>query len=116
MKYTILIYESETDFSARTDGARKDAYWGSYRAYTQALTEAGIMVGGAGLQPPPLATTVRQRNGKRQVQDGPYAETKEQLGGYYVIDVPDLDKALDWAVRCPAAATGTVEVRPNLPM
>jgi len=116
MKYTILIYESEADFSARTDGAREDAYWGSYRAYTQALTEAGIMVGGAGLQPPPLATTVRQRNGKRQVQDGPYAETKEQLGGYYVIDVPDLDKALDWAVRCPAAATGTVEVRPNLPM
>jgi len=116
MKYTILIYESEADFSARTGGPRKEAYWGSYRAYTQALTEAGILAGGAPLQPAPLATTVRQRDGKRQVQDGPYAETKEQLGGYYVIDVPDLDKALDWAARCPAAATGAVEVRPNLPM
>ena len=116
MKYTILIYESESDFSARTDGARKDAYWGSYRAYTQALQEAGVMVGGAGLQPPPLATTVRQRDGKRQVQDGPYAETKERLGGYYLIDVPDLDKALEWAARCPAVATGAVEVRPNLAM
>jgi len=116
VKYTILIYECESDFSARTSGPRKEAYWGSYRAYTQALTEAGIMVGGAPLQPALLATTVRLLDGKRQVQDGPYAETKEQLGGYYVIDVPDLDKALDWAARCPAAATGAVEVRPNLPM
>ena len=116
MKYTILIYESESDFSARTGGPRKEAYWGSYRAYAQALTEAGIMVGGAALQPPPLGTTVRQRDGERQVQDGPYAETKEQLGGSIVIDVPDLDTALDWAARCPAAGTGAVEVRPNLPM
>jgi hypothetical protein len=116
MKYTILVFENESDFSARTDAARKDAYWGAYRAYTQALTEAGVMVGGTGLQPPPLATTVRQRNGKRQVQDGPYADAKEQLGGYYVIDVPNLDKALEWAARCPSAASGCVEVRPNLSM
>lgn len=114
MKYTILIYETETDFSARADERRKDAYWGAYRAYTKALTEAGVMVGGAGLQPVRNATTVRQKGGKRQVQDGPYAEAKEQLGGYYVIEVPDLDSALDWAARCPAAATGAVEVRPNL--
>ena len=116
MKYTILIYENEAAFSSRTDERRKEAYWGSYRAYTQALQAAGVMVGGAGLQPPPLGTTVRQRDGKRQVQDGPYAETKEQLGGYYEIDVADLDTALDWAARCPAAATGAVEVRPNLVM
>ena len=116
MKYTVLIYENATDFSARTDEKRKDAYWGAYRAYTKALAEAGVMVGGAGLQPPPLATTVRLKNGKRQVQDGPFAEAKEQLGGYYVIDVPDLDRALDWASRCPAASTGAVEVRPNLAM
>ncbi len=116
MKYTILIYESEADFAARTDGKRRDAYWGAYRAYTKALTDAGIMVGGAPLQPAHAATTIRRRNGKRQVQDGPYAEAKEQLGGYYVIEVPDLDKALDWASRCPAAATGAVEVRPNLAM
>ena len=74
------------------------------------------MVGGAALQPPAVATTVRQRDGKREVQDGPYAEAKEQLGGYCVIDVPDLDQALAWAARCPAASTGAVEVRPNLPM
>lgn len=77
MKYTILVYESETDFSARTGAARKDSYSGAYRAYTQALMDAGVMVGGAGLQPPPSATTVRQRNGKPLVQDGPYAEVKE---------------------------------------
>ena len=116
MKYTILIYESESDFSARTDETRKAAYWGAYRAYTQALKDAGIMVGCAPLQPGHLATTIRQHNGKRHVQDGPYAEAKEQLGGYYVIEVPDLDKALEWAARCPAASSGAVEVRPNLPM
>jgi hypothetical protein len=116
MKYTILIYENEADFSARADASRKDAYWGAYRAYTKALTDAGVMVGGAALQPGHLATTIRQRDGKRHVQDGPYAEAKEQLGGYYVIDVPDLDKALDWAARCPAVSAGAVEVRPNLSM
>ena len=115
MKYTILIYETEAEFSARTDDKRKEAYWGAYRAYTKALTDAGIMAGGAALQPAQVATTVRQQSGKRQVQDGPYAETKEQLGGYIVIDVPDLDKALEWAARCPAASSGAVEVRPNLP-
>ena len=114
MKYTILVYENESDFSARTDSARKDAYWGAYKAYHQALTDAGVVVtGGAALQPPPMATTVRLRNGKRQVQDGPYAETKEQLGGYFVVDAPNLDKALEWAARCPAAASACVEVRPN---
>jgi len=115
MKYTILIYESEADFASRTDERRQAAYWGAYRQYTQALKTAGVMVGGAPLQPGPLGTTLRQRDGRRQVQDGPYAETKEQLGGYYEIDVPDLETALDWAARCPAASTGAVEVRPNLP-
>ena len=116
MTYTILIYETPDELGARTDAKRKDTYWGAYRAYTVALREAGIMVGGHGLQPPAVATTVRQRDGKRQVQDGPYAEAKEQLGGFYVIDVPDLDRALEWAARCPAASTGAVEVRPNLAM
>ena len=114
MKYTILIYETPAEFSARTDDTRKDAYWGAYRAYTQALTDAGVMAGGAALQPAHAATSVRNHDGKRHVQDGPYADTKEQLGGYIVIEVPDLDTALDWAARCPAAATGAVEVRPNL--
>ena len=116
MKYTILVYESESDFRARTDPQRKDAYWATYRAYTKALTDAGVMIGGAGLQPPGRGTTVRHYDGKRDVQDGPYADSKEQLGGYYVIEVRDLDAALEWAVRCPAASSGAVEVRPNLAM
>jgi len=115
MNFTILVYESPSELAARNDPARKDAYWGAYRAYTQALREAGVMTGGAALQPAPQATSVRLRDGKRHVQDGPYADTKEQLGGYYVVEVPDIDRALEWAVRCPAAATGTVEVRPNFP-
>lgn len=116
MKYTILLFESEADFKARRDEPRNETYWGAYQAYTKALQDAGVMVGGAGLQPGTAATTVRQHNGKRQVQDGPYAEAKEQLGGYYVIEVPGLDQALEWAARCPAASTGAVEVRPHLSM
>ena len=112
MQYTILVYETESQLAARTDPKRKDAYWGAYRAYTKALRDAGVMVGGAGLEPPRTATTVRVPDGKRRVQDGPFADTKEQLGGYYVIDVPDLDAALSWARRCPGARYGTVEVRP----
>jgi hypothetical protein len=72
------------------------------------------MDGGKGLEPPSTGTTVRLRDGERIVQDGPYADTKEQLGGFFVIDVPDLDAALDWAARCPAATDGVVEVRPVL--
>src|SRR2546430_4698930 len=105
MKYTILIYETAADFSARSDGTRKDAYWGAYRAYTQALTQAGVMIGGAGLQPPPRATTIRLRDGKRQVQDGPFAEAEEQLGGDYVIGVPRPDPPLGWTAPRPPAST-----------
>jgi hypothetical protein len=116
MKYTILIYETVGDFNDRADASRKGPYWGAYQAYTKALHEAGVMAGGAALQPPQAAGTVRRRGEKRHVQDGPFADTKEQLGGCYVIDVPDLDQALEWASRCPAAATGAVEVRANLAM
>lgn len=113
MKYTILLYEAESEIAKRLETPRNEPYWGAYRVYTEALQKAGVMVGGTALQPKGVATTVRLNNGTRQVQDGPYAEAKEQLGGYYVIDVPDLDKALEWASRCPAAATGAVAVRPN---
>ena len=75
-----------------------------------------MFVGGAGLQPPATGTTVRLRGGARQVHDGPFADTKEQLGGYYIIEVPNLDAALEWAAKCPAAPTGSVEVRPHVPM
>ncbi|MEP6917511.1 MAG: YciI family protein [Acidobacteriota bacterium] len=113
MNYTILIYQSPSDFAARTDPKKREAFWGSFMPYMQALNAAGIVVAGAGLEPPETATTVRMRDGDRQVQDGPYADPKEQLGGFFLIDVPDLDVALDWAARCPAGAA--VEVRPNMP-
>ena len=113
MNYTLLIYENTAGFDQR-DAAAKKAYTSGFMAYTKALQDAGVMVAGAGLQPPATATTLRTRNGKRQVQDGPYADTKEQLGGYYVINVPDLDTALDWAARIPAAPGSVIEVRPNL--
>jgi hypothetical protein len=86
-----------------------------WSAYTQALVEAGIMVNGAGLQGVETATTVQLRDGERILTDGPFAETKEHLVGFYVIDVPDLDTALDWAAKVPNVRIGSVEVRPVLP-
>ena len=83
-----------------------------YLAYTEALKQAGVILGGDRLQPTTTATTVKVTDGKTKVLNGPYAETREQLGGFYMIDVPDLDAALSWAARCPGAAHGTVEVRP----
>lgn len=113
MKYMMAIYETEADFSNRTN-EKKEAFWGAWRAYHKAMVDAGVLVGGSALQPPATGTTVRLKGGKRQVQDGPYADTKEQLGGYIILELPSLDAALDWAARCPAAATGAVEVRPVL--
>ena len=85
---------------------------GAYRAYTEAMQQAGVFKQGAPLQPTATGTTVRTTDGKTQVLNGPYAETKEQLGGYYLIEVADLDAALSWAARCPGASYGTIEVRP----
>ena len=84
----------------------------AHGAYAEALVKAGAMQGGQRLRPTSDATSVRVRNGKTEVLNGPYAETREQLGGYYLIDVPDLDAALSWAARCPSSAFGTIEVRP----
>ncbi|UGY09872.1 YciI family protein [Phyllobacterium pellucidum] len=117
MNYTILAYETQDAYAARTDPARQQAYVAGWMAYSQVLREAGIMVTGAGLQAPETASTIKLRDGQPQVQDGPYADSKEQLGGFYIINVPDLDTALSWAARSPAAvAGGVVEVRPNVPM
>ena len=116
MEYMMLIYEGENERAARNDPQRVEAYRGSWTAYVQALAQSGIMKSGNGLQPPETATTVRLRDGRRHVQDGPYADSKEQLGGYFILDVPDLDVALDWAARCPAAPDGSVEIRPVMVM
>lgn len=88
----------------------------AYRAYSEALSKAGVLTGGHALQAGHTTTTVRIKDGQRQVQDGPYADTKEQLGGFFVIEVADLDEALDWAAKCPAAGHCAVEVRPVLEM
>jgi hypothetical protein len=111
MQYLLLIAGEESRMNGMTP-ADMESMMGAYMAYTKALIEAGVMRGGNALQPAATATTVRVRDGKTQVLDGPYVEAKEQLGGYYVIEAPDLDTALHWAARCPGAATGAMEVRP----
>ena len=111
MKYMLLIYRNEAEMLG-ADKGQVEQVTGAYFAYTEALKNAGILVGGERLQPSTAATSVRVAGGKSKVLDGPYAETKEQLGGYYMIDVPDLDAALSWASRCPGASLGTIEVRP----
>ncbi len=111
MKYMLLIYGNEAAMEAVTE-ANMGQMMAAYGAYTEAMVKAGAYVGGDRLRPTRSATTVRSADGKTQVLDGPYAETKEQLGGYYIIEAPDLDAALSWAERCPAVATGVVEVRP----
>ena len=111
MLYVLLIYEKPDDFERR-ESPESEAYAGAWRAYHRALLDAGIFVGGKPLDAPETATTVRLRHSKREIQDGPYSNTKEQLGGYTVLELPSLDAALEWAARCPAAAYGAVEVRP----
>ncbi|HEY2187010.1 MAG TPA: YciI family protein [Caldimonas sp.] len=115
MDYMLMFYQSADDFATRTDPARSAAYYAGWTAYVQVVYAAGIAKSGDGLQAPATATTLRIGDGKRRVQDGPFAESKEQLGGFFVIDVPDLDSALAWAARAPCAATGGVEVRPTIP-
>jgi len=115
MHYMLIMNETATDLARRDDPEQAGAYWGAWGAYVKEVEAAGIFVSGAGLQPPHTATTVRIRDGRRQVHDGPYSETKELLGGFFVIDVPTLDVALEWAARSPAAGSASVEVRPVLP-
>lgn len=114
MNYTLVIFESAEDFAARKDPVKKDSYWSRIPPYLKALRDAGVFVGGAGLEAPETATTLTLRDGQRHVQDGPYAEAKEQLAGFFIINVPDLDRALEWAARYPVTPGGSVEVRPNL--
>ena len=115
MQYLLMIYGDEAGMAA----APKDALTkmnAAYGAYTETMQKAGVLRGGERLRPTNTATTVRVAEGKTNVLDGPYAETREQLGGYYMIDVPDIDQAIAWAARCPGASTGTMEVRPIWPM
>jgi hypothetical protein len=114
MEFTLLYNETATERS-RADTAEAPAYWGAWSAYMGAMNAAGVMRGGNALMPPETATTLRIAAGKWQVEDGPFADTKEQLGGYVIIEVADLDAALHWAAQAPCAAAGSVEVRPVMP-
>ncbi|MEM9473886.1 MAG: YciI family protein [Pseudomonadota bacterium] len=110
MQYTFLLYSNPADFAQMTqdDWVEMKAVYGKYIA---ALQEAGVFVGTDWLHPVDTATTITLKDGEKRIHDGPFAETKETLGGYFVIDVPDLDAALAWAEKCPAARAGSIEIR-----
>ena len=110
MQYLLALYVDESSWGRMTPEQQQQGT-AAYMAYTEALKEAGALKNSNRLQPSASATTLRTTNGKTQVLDGPFADSKEQLAGYYLIDVPDLDAALSWAGRCPAAQHGVVEVR-----
>ena len=111
MKYLLMFYGNEQAIQAQSKEAVEQVI-AAYGAYGEALKKAGVILGSNRLRPTNSASTVRVADGKTQVLDGPYAETKDQLGGYFLIDVPDLDAALSWAARCPGASHGSMEVRP----
>jgi hypothetical protein len=111
MQYLFLLYSQEAGWAAMTKEQQEQGV-AAYTAYGEALKKAGVLKGSNRLQPVATATTVKLVDGKSQVLDGPYVDSKEQLGGYYMVEVPDLDTALEWAARCPGASHGTIEVRP----
>ena len=111
MQYMLLVYDEERAAESMPREQMSEII-NAYMAYTQALRDAKVLVASNRLRPTSAATAVRATDGQIKVLDGPFAETKEQLGGYYLIDVPDLDAALSWAKHCPGARYGTVEVRP----
>jgi hypothetical protein len=111
MQYLLMLYVDEAGWPRLTP-AQQQQGMAAYEAYTQALSASSALVTNGRLQPSAIATTVRMAEGKARVLDGPFADSKEQVGGFYLIEAPDLDAALAWAARCPAAGHGVVEVRP----
>jgi len=111
MRYIMLIYERPEEVEHRGD-PEGEPYQAAWRAYYKALVAADVYVTGAPLKAADTATTMRLKDGQRHVQDGPFAEAKEELGGFMILELPSLDAALDWAARCPAAANGALEIRP----
>jgi hypothetical protein len=115
MQYILLIYENEAERNSRSEEESKRIF-GEYMAFTGAIKQSGHMRGGEPLQPATTATTVRVKGGKTVRTDGPFAETREQLGGFYVVEAKDLDEAVGIAARIPGAKTGSIEVRPIMSM
>lgn len=114
MEYMLMFNSPAADLERTEADPASAPYWESWRAYMSSLYAAGIVRSGQALEPPFTATTVRIRDGKRQVHDGPFADTKELLGGYVIIDVPSLDQAIQWAASSPSAGVGSTEIRPVL--
>lgn len=114
MKYLLLIHDDEQAFQGLSE-QRRQAIYAEYRTLSEDLAASGKLLGGSELQPSTASTTVRVRDGKRLVTDGPFAETREQLGGYYLVEANDLDEAIAIAARIPSARQGTIEVRPLMP-
>lgn len=115
MKYSILIYDNPETL-AQYRGPAGAGYMASWQAYRKTLLDSGVYIAGAGLQPADTATTMRFNGSERRVQDGPLADAGEQLGGFYIVDVPDLDAALEWAARTPRLQGHVFEIRPNVVM
>ena len=111
MQYLLMIYQNEVEY-AQNDAATSQKMMGEYQTFTQSIIQSGQFKGGDRLQPTTTATTVRVRDGKTLTTDGPFAETREQLGGYYMVDAKDLDSAIAIAARIPGARIGSIEVRP----
>jgi hypothetical protein len=111
MRYMLLIYGDESGW-AQLGTEEAEAQMGKWFAYTEEMQKAGVSTLGEALQPTATATCVRDNGGEPMVTDGPFAETKEQLGGFYLLDVPNLDEAIKWAHKCPGAEKGTIELRP----
>src|SRR5947209_17058087 len=111
MQYLLMIYQNEAEYG-KIDAATSKKMLEEYGAFTQSIIQSGHFKAGDGLQPSTTATTVRVREGKTLTTDGPFAETREQLGGYYLVEARDLDTALGIAARIPGAKTGSIEVRP----
>ena len=111
MQYLLLIYQNEAEFG-KLDAAGRQNVSAEYGTFTQSIVQSGHFKAGDGLQPTTTATTVRVRDGKALTTDGPFAETREQLAGYYLVEAKDLDAALGMAARIPGARTGSIEVRP----
>ena len=115
MEYMICFRETASEFGKHDDPQARPAYFAAWTAYANAVYASGKVVSGNGLQPPRTAAVVRVVDGKRQVQDGPFADAREQLGGYFILRSDSLDEVLEWAARAPCAPNGSVEVRPILP-
>jgi hypothetical protein len=111
MRYLLLIYTQE-QVEVEATPAEQEAVMEAYFAFSREIREAGVMLSGEALQPTAAATTVRVREGKTLTADGPFAETKEQLGGYYMLECPDLDEAIEWGAKIPGAKHGSIEIRP----